>query len=51
MDFAVPLAGTLTLAGFNETGRFDPVKNTDNDTVPEKLLKLVTLTVDLADVP
>ena len=51
MDLAVPLAGTITLVGFNDAGSVEPVKNRDNDTVPEKPLTLMTLTMDLVDAP
>src|SRR5438132_11293457 len=51
LDFAVPLTGTLTLEGVNDAGRFDPVKNSDNDTVPEKPLTLITLSVAVRDAP
>src|SRR2546428_13868566 len=51
VDLAVPLTGRLTPAGFNDAGSFDPVKNSDNDTVPEKPLTLITLTVEVRDAP
>src|SRR5438132_921278 len=51
LDFAVPLTGTLTLEGLNNAGRFGPVKNSDNDTVPENPLTLITLTVEVRDAP
>jgi len=49
VDLAVPLTGRLTPAGFNDAGSFDPVKNSDNDTVPEKPLTLITLIVEPRD--
>ncbi len=51
MDVAVPLAGTLTLEGLTDAGSFEPVKNRDNDTVPEKLLTLMMLIVEVRDAP
>ena len=51
VDLAVPLAGTLTLAGLTDAGSIEPVKNSDKDTVPEKPLTLMTLTVEVADAP
>ena len=51
MDFAVPFAGTLTLVGLTEAGSFEPVKNRDNDTVPEKLFTLMMLTLEVRDEP
>src|SRR5438309_11901916 len=51
MDFAVPFAGTLTLVGLTVAGSFEPVKNRDNDTVPEKLFTLMMLTVEVRDEP
>ena len=51
VDLAVPFVGTLTLVGLNDAGSFEPAKNTDKDTVPEKPLMLMTLTVELRDVP
>src|SRR2546428_2861045 len=49
VDLAVPLTGTLTPAGFHDAGSFDPAKNSDNDTGPEKPLTLITLIVELRD--
>ena len=51
MDLAVPLAGTFTLVGLKDAGSVEPVKNIDRDTVPEKPLTLMTLTVELSDEP
>jgi hypothetical protein len=47
----VPFVGTLTLAGLNDAGSFEPVKNSDRDTVPEKPLTLMILTVEVKDAP
>ncbi len=49
VDFAVPLTGTFTLPGLNDAGSFEPIKNKDKDTVPEKPLTLMTFTVDVRD--
>ena len=51
MDFAVPFAGTLTLVGLIVAGSFEPAKNRDNDTVPEKPLTLMMLTLEVRDEP
>ncbi len=51
MDLAVPLTGTLTLPGLNDAGSCEPVKNKDKDTVPEKPLTLMTVTVEVRDAP
>lgn len=51
VDLPVPLAGTFTLVGLSEVVSFDPEKNTDKDTVPEKPLTLRMLTVELRLVP
>jgi len=47
----VPFAGTLTLVGLTEAGSFEPVKNRDNDTVPEKPFTLMMLTLEVRDEP
>src|SRR5712664_2246616 len=51
MDLPVPFVGTLTLAGLNDAGSFEPVKYIDNDTGPEKPLTLMTLIVEVWDAP
>jgi len=51
VDLAVPFVGTLTLVGLNDAGSFEPAKNIDKDTVPENPLTLMTLIVELRDVP
>lgn len=51
MDLAVPLAGTVTVVGFSDAGSCEPAKNRDNETVPEKPLTLMTLTVEVRDAP
>ena len=51
MNFAVPFAGGLTLVGLIVAGSFEPVKNRDNDTVPEKLFTLMMLTVEVRVAP
>jgi hypothetical protein len=51
MDLAVPFVATLTPEGLNEAGVFEPAKNIDKDTVPENPLTLMTLIVELREVP
>jgi hypothetical protein len=51
MDLAVPFVGTFTLVGFSDAGSFEPVKNKDKDTLPEKPWTLMTLTVELREAP
>ena len=51
MDLAVPLTGTFTLPELNDAGSCEPVKNKDKDTVPEKPLTLMTVTVEVRDAP
>ena len=51
VDLAVPFVGTLTLVGLNDAGSFEPAKNIDKDTGPENPLTLMTLIVELREVP
>ena len=51
MDVVVPFAGTFTLVGLTVAGSFEPAKNRDNDTVPEKAFTLMTLTVEVRVAP
>jgi hypothetical protein len=48
-DLATPFAGTLTLVGVTDAVSVLPGKNSDNATVPENPLMLMTLTVEVDD--